>query len=151
MGRKLGAVPPLWGRGTGYPSNTMCPGPRPTCMPRFILIHSTAWPQYMHQRHRQTDRQDRQRSDSIARTFLQMVAQKLATGRCESTRHRASRRTRGNFAFGAMLSQHRNQCTDCKSAEQCTTRRHPLPFPKLHPGPCSSVGMQRGTDSQTDT
>jgi len=26
----------------------------------------------------------------------------------------------------------------------------PLPFPKLHPGPCSSVGMQRGTDRRTD-
>jgi len=25
-----------------------------------------------------------------------------------------------------------------------------LPFQKLHPGPCSSVGMQRGTDRQTD-
>jgi len=23
--------------------------------------------------------------------------------------------------------------------------------PKLHPGPCSSVGMQRGTDRQTDS
>ena len=90
-------------------------------MPRFILIHSTVWPQYMHQRHRQTDRQDRQRSDSIGRTVLQTVAQKLATGHCESTRHRASTRTRGNIAFGAMLSQQRNQCTDCKSAEQSTT------------------------------
>jgi len=26
----------------------------------------------------------------------------------------------------------------------------PLPFPSLHPGPCSSVGMQRGTDRRTD-
>jgi len=31
------------------------------------------------------------------------------------------------------------------------TRGHPLPFPKLHPGPSSSVGMQRGTDIQTHT
>jgi len=30
---------------------------------------------------------------------------------------------------------------------QC--RAHPLPFPKLHPGPCSSVGMRRETDRQT--
>jgi len=36
-----------------------------------------------------------------------------------------------------------------------TTRGHPLPLPKLHPGPCNSVGMQprrdRHTDTQTDT
>jgi len=25
----------------------------------------------------------------------------------------------------------------------------PYHFPKLHPGPCSSVGMRRGTDTQT--
>ena len=29
--------------------------------------------------------------------------------------------------------------------------RAPLPFPKLHPGPCSSVGMRRGTDRYIDT
>ena len=29
-----------------------------------------------------------------------------------------------------------------------TTRGHPLPFPKLHPGPRS--GMRRGTDRHTD-
>jgi len=40
MGRKLGAVP-LWGGGAGFPSNTMWPGPRPTCMPSFILIRPT--------------------------------------------------------------------------------------------------------------
>jgi len=40
-------------------------------------------------------------------------------------------------------------CTDCKSAQQCTTRGHLLPFPKLHPGPCSSVGIRPHTDRQT--
>ena len=44
MGRKLGAVP-LWGGGSGSPSNTMCPGMRPTCVPSFILIRQTVWPQ----------------------------------------------------------------------------------------------------------
>jgi len=28
--------------------------------------------------------------------------------------------------------------------------RVPLPFPRLHPGPCNSVGMRRGTDRHTD-
>jgi len=30
-------------------------------------------------------------------------------------------------------------------------RGHPYHSSKLHPGPCSSVGMWRGTDTQTDT
>ena len=30
---------------TGSPSNTMWPGPRPTCLPSGILIHPTVWPQ----------------------------------------------------------------------------------------------------------
>jgi len=29
---------------------------------------------------------------------------------------------------------------------QCTTRGHPVPLPKLHPGPRSSVEMRQGTD-----
>jgi len=41
-------------------------------MPSFILIRSTVWPQYTNV----TDRQDRQRTDSIGRTVLQTVAQK---------------------------------------------------------------------------
>ena len=69
-----GAVVPLSG-GAGSPSNTMWPGPRPTSMPSFISIHPTVWPQYINVRDR-TDRQDRQRSDGLGRTILQMVAQK---------------------------------------------------------------------------
>jgi len=38
MGRKLGGVPP---------SNTMWPGPRPTCVPSDMLIHPAVWPQDM--------------------------------------------------------------------------------------------------------
>jgi len=30
-------------------------------------------------------------------------------------------------------------------------QRAPLPFPNLHPGPCSSVRMRRGTDRHTDS
>jgi len=33
----------------------------------------------------------------------------------------------------------------------CTTRGHPYHSSKLHVGLCSSVGMRRGTDTQTDT
>jgi len=47
---------------------------------------------------------------------------------------------------------HRN-VTDCKSAQYCTTRGHPHHYPKLHPGPCSSVDMRPWTDTdrQRDT
>jgi len=59
----------------GSPPNTMWPGPRPTSMPSFILIrpfgHNT--PTLQSDR---TDRQNRQRTDSIGRTVLQTVAQK---------------------------------------------------------------------------
>jgi len=34
-----------------------------------------------------------------------------------ATRHRASTSTRWHFAFGTMLSQQRNPCTDCKSVQ----------------------------------
>jgi len=70
----------LGGGGAGSPSNTMWPGPRPTCTPSFILIHPAVWPQYTNvtdrtggQTVRQTDRikrQDRKRSDSIARNVF---------------------------------------------------------------------------------
>jgi len=72
MGRKLGNCAPL-GR-AGSPSNTVWPGHRPTCMPSFVLIHPTVWPQYtnvtdrqVRQTDRQTDRHtDRQDNGPIA-------------------------------------------------------------------------------------
>jgi len=78
-----GGAVPLWGRRAESPCNTMWPGPRPSCLPSFILIHPIVWPQYTNvtdRTDRQTDRQyrqDRQWSDSIRRTMLQTVAQKL--------------------------------------------------------------------------
>jgi len=44
-------------------------------MPSFILIHPTIWPQYTNVTDR--TRQTGQRSDSIGRTVLQTVAQKM--------------------------------------------------------------------------
>jgi len=41
-----GAAVPLSIGEAESPSNTMWPGPRPTCMPSFILIHPVIWPQY---------------------------------------------------------------------------------------------------------
>jgi len=60
MGRNWGGCAPLGG-GAGSPSNTMWPGPRPTCVPSFVLIRRTVWPQCTNV----TDRtgQDRQTTD----------------------------------------------------------------------------------------
>ena len=44
------------------PSNTMWPGPSPICMPSFILIRPTVWPQYTNV----TDRQNRTHNGPIA-------------------------------------------------------------------------------------
>ena len=75
------------GRGPGFPSNTMWPGPRPTCVPSFILIRPTVWPQYIPTL--QKDTTDRQRFDSIGRTVLQTVAQKNVNNVivCEDMNH----------------------------------------------------------------
>jgi len=61
--------------GAGSPSNIMTHGPRPTSVRSGTLIYPTVWPEYTNLR--PTDRQDRQRSDSIGRTVLQTVAQKF--------------------------------------------------------------------------
>jgi len=79
---KQGAVPLFLGS-TSY---TMWPGPRPTATPSGILIHQTIWPQYTNVTDR-TDRQGRQRSDSIGRTVSQTVAQKGKTVRVNVIDH----------------------------------------------------------------
>jgi len=75
MGRKLGEAVPLRGGGAGSPSNIMWPGQRPTGMPSFIVIHPTVWPQYTNV----TYRTGQTGQDSIGRTVLQTVAQKVLT------------------------------------------------------------------------
>jgi len=75
MDRKWGLCPFSWGGGAGSPSNTMSTGPRPTCLPSFVFICPTIWPQYTNI----TDRTDRQTDNGLiasGRTILQMVAQK---------------------------------------------------------------------------
>ena len=78
-GPKIGGSVFHWGRVAGSPSNTIWPGLRPSCMPSSILIHPTTWPQYTNVTDRETgqDRTGRQWSDSIGRTVLQTVTQKL--------------------------------------------------------------------------
>jgi len=65
---------PFRGGRPGSLSNIMWPEPSPTYMPSFIWICPTVWRQYTNT----TDRtgQDRQQSNSIGQTVLQMVAQK---------------------------------------------------------------------------
>jgi len=79
MGRKLGSGSAsfLGTGGAGSPSNIMWPGPKPMCVPSFILIHPTVGHNMPTLQTEQTDRQTGQRSDSIGRTVLQTIAQKL--------------------------------------------------------------------------
>jgi len=72
MAQKLGGCASFGQGEVGSPSNTMWPGPRPTSMPSFIVIHPTVWLQYTNV----TDRTG-QWSDSIGQTLSQTVAQKL--------------------------------------------------------------------------
>jgi len=67
------------------------------------------------------------------------------------TRHRASRPTSTGWYFAFALYCHSNEPTapignPPDSAQLVGTPYH---SPRLHPGPCSSVGMWRGTDRQT--
>jgi len=59
------------------------------------------------------------------------------------TRHRASTSNRSHFAF-RLLSH------IAKLPNSAHLEGTPGHSPKLHPGPCSSAGMRRGTDRQTD-
>jgi len=66
-------------RPTRHPSSQHSASPSvQLLLPSFILIRPTVWPQCTNVTDRtgQTDRQDRQQSDSIGRTVLQTVAQK---------------------------------------------------------------------------
>jgi len=53
-------------------------------------------------------------------------------------------------AFSAMLSLQRNPCTDCNPPNSAQLEGTAYHSPNLHPGPCSSVGMRRGTGIYTD-
>jgi len=62
--------------GAGSPSKKVWPGPRPSYLHTKAHLDPSNRLATIHQRHRQ-DRQTGQRSDSIGRTVLQTVAQKL--------------------------------------------------------------------------
>jgi len=73
MGRKVVAAVPL-SVGKLGPHLTMWPGPWP--IPKWHLDPSNRLVATIRQRHKRTDRADRQLSDSIGRTVLQTVDQK---------------------------------------------------------------------------
>jgi len=59
---------PFGGGGAASPSKAMWPGPMPTCISSFTLIHPTVWPQYTNVTDRtgQTGRTDRTDNGLIA-------------------------------------------------------------------------------------
>ena len=78
IGRKLGAVP-LSERMTGSPSNTTWPEPRPTCLPSFIWIRPTVWPQYTKITDRQTYRQTDRTGQTVRQWFYKRSPNKIST------------------------------------------------------------------------
>jgi len=90
MGRKLGGCAPLV-RGELGPHLTECGQADAYLRAKFHLDPSKRL-STIHQRHRQTDRTDRQerqtdrqRTDNVGRTILQMVAQKRTSGQSNLT------------------------------------------------------------------
>jgi len=76
MGRKLGVGCVPLGEGRWVPSNSNVARAEAYLHAKFHLDPSNRLAT-VNQRHRQTGQTDRQRSDSIKRTVLQTVAQKL--------------------------------------------------------------------------
>jgi len=76
-GPKIGGLCPFGGGGAGSPSNTMWPGPMPTCMPSFILIRQTVWLQYINVTDRQTGQTDRQTDRQTDNGPIVLVAQQM--------------------------------------------------------------------------
>jgi len=98
------------------------PSNRPTCFLGLTRVHirndisigSAVFAELTIVADRPTDRQRQtDRPCYCNRSHLRSAA----CGPTTTTRHRPSTSTRWDFAFGAMLSQQRNPCTDCKSAQ----------------------------------
>ena len=67
-----------------------------------------------------------------------------------TTRHRASTSVCSlTFRVRVMLPQQRNPGADCKSAQQCTTRGHPLPLPQVAYGSVQQCG-HAAADGRTE-
>ena len=114
-------------------------------MPGLILIRPAVWPQYTNVTDRQ-DRKDRQRSDSIGRTVLQTVAQKMS----------ASPRRWLNYHFiagaknGSSVAKMRsNSSSENMDGSKCDRRPYDLAPPPA--APRSSSINNRGQKSYLST
>ena len=67
------------------------------------------------------------------------------------TRHRADRSSRWHFAFGVCCHSNEIHTPIANPPNSAQLQSTPYHFPKLHPGPCSSVGMRRRTARHTHT
>ena len=87
------------------PHLTQCGhGPSPTCMPSFILIRPTVWPECTNVTDRTGQTGQTDQSDSIGRTVLQTVAQKC-TSVC------AQNSSRPNIVQSSCSHSHINKLT----------------------------------------
>jgi len=67
-----------------------------------------------------------------------------------NTRHRASTSTRWHIAFGLCCHSNESRAQIANLPNSAQLGGTPYHSSKLHPGPCSSVGMRRETGTQTD-
>ena len=67
------------------------------------------------------------------------------------TSHRASTSTHDISCLALHYHSNENRARIANPPNTAQLEGTPYHSPKLHPGPCSSVGMQRGTDRQADT
>jgi len=143
MGRKLeGFSVPFLGREAGYPSITIWPGPRPTCVPSFVLIRPTVWPQYTNVTDR-TDRQtDRQRTDSIGRTVLQTVAPKVILMSCKTSVYSTANRLNFIVNVKFQLKFTNNGFRRHSRFKSTTANLHSLCTPK-DISPCIRLALRR--------
>jgi len=120
--------------------STMWPGPRPTCVSIFILTRPPVWRQYINVTHNSRTNHTASASTpdilrSVLYAFAVYKAISLHTSIIRVCYH--SNETRAPIA------------NPPNSAQPEGTSYHSS---KLHPCPCSNVGMRRGTlDRRADT
>jgi len=77
---------------------------------------------------------------------------RLQKARCQkfTTRHRVSTNTHWHFVFALCCHSNATRAPIANPPNSAQLGVTPTIPPKLHPGPCSSVGMQPPTGTQTD-
>jgi len=73
----------------------------------------------------------------------------IPTSTTKTTRHRVSTSTRWHFTFRLCCHSNEARAPTANLPNRAQLEGTPYHSSKLHPGLCSSVGIRRGTDTQT--